>query len=142
MLDPDPRVAAIESDPKRYRVAQVVNLTGAGRPAPTAVGTRCHTAVGTRSVRKGPGGKTLPLTNEERRRFLRALAEHGNVAYAAEHGGRSRACFYHHRKQDDSFAHAWAQARAGAGGRINRPTIKQRQRAEARAGAAAAGGLS
>jgi hypothetical protein len=126
----------------KYRVAEVLRLMGSGRLVLTSSGPRTQCAEVARAeapARKGPGGRTAPLTPDERERFLAALAEHGNVSYAAERGGKSRACFYHHRKHDPAFSQAWKEARSGVGGRENRITIRQRARRLARAAAAADG---
>ena len=101
--------------------------------------TQCAEAVRVDAPRKGPGGRTAPLTTDERQRFLAALSEHGNVSYAAERGGKSRACFYHHRKHDAAFAQAWKDARSGLSGRENRMTIRQRARRMARSAAMESG---
>jgi hypothetical protein len=127
---------------EKYRVGEVLRLMGSGRLVLTSAGPRTQCAEVARieaAPRKGPGGRTAPLTPEERERFLAALAEHGNVSYAAERGGKSRACFYHHRKHDPAFSEAWKAARSGVGGRENRITIRQRARRLARAAAAAEG---
>ena len=124
---------------EKYRVGEVLRLMGSGRLVLTSAGPRTQCAEVARAPeappRKGPGGKTAPLTADERDRFLAALAEHGNVSYAAERGGKSRACFYHHRKHDPAFSQAWKEARLGVGGRENRITIRQRARRLARAAA-------
>jgi hypothetical protein len=119
---------------EHHRVADVLRLMGSGRIVLTSTGprTQCAEAARAQAARRGPGGKTAPLTTEERRRFLESLAEHGNVAFAADSGGKSRACFYHHRKHDPEFARAWAAARASVRGRVNRSTIRERARRQAR----------
>jgi len=121
-----------------HRVGEVLRLMGSGRLVLTSTGprTQCAEVARIEGARKGPGGKTAPLTEDERERFLRALAEHGNVSYAAERGGKSRACFYHHRKHDPEFSRAWSEARSNVGGRENRITIRQEARRLARAAAA------
>jgi hypothetical protein len=123
----------------QHRVADVMRRVGSGRIMLTAVGprTQCAEAGRLPAPRNGPGGKTAPLTDDERSRFLEALAEHGNVSYAAQRGGKSRACFYHHRKHDPSFSAAWNEARAKIEGRANRSTIREQARRSARAEAAA-----
>jgi hypothetical protein len=120
---------------EQHRTADVMRGMGSGRIVLTTSGPRsqCAEAGRLQVPRKGPGGKTAPLTDDERSRFLEALAEHGNVAYAAQLGGKSRACFYHHRKQDPSFSAAWQQARAKVEGRNNRSTIREKARRLARA---------
>jgi len=136
-------VAGYTGDVMRYleqhRVADVLRRMGSGRIVLTAVGPRSQCAEAGRlpAPRTGPGGKTAPLTDDERSRFLEALAEHGNVSYAAQRGGKSRACFYHHRKHDPSFLAAWDEARAKIDGRANRSTIREQVRRLARAEAAA-----
>ena len=128
----------VRSYMEAHRVAEVLRLMGSGRLVLTSGGprTQCAEVARLEAPRKGPGGRTAPLTEEERARFLAALAEHGNVSYAAERGGKSRACFYHHRKHDPEFAREWAEARANLTGRENRITIRQRARRLARAAAA------
>jgi hypothetical protein len=115
---------------EQYRVADVLRVMGSGRLVLTSTGprTQCAEAARAQAVRKGPGGKTAPLTEDERARFLEGLAEHGNVAYAASLGGKSRACFYHHRKHDAVFARAWDLARTRVTGRVNRSTIREQAR--------------
>lgn len=136
-------VSGYDGDLSRYleqhRVADVMRRMGSSRIVLTAAGPRsqCVEAGRLPAPRMGPGGKTAPLTDDERSRFLEALAEHGNVSYAAQRGGKSRACFYHHRKHDPSFLAAWDQARAKIDGRANRSTIREQARALARAEAAA-----
>jgi len=124
---------------EQHQVADVMRKMGSGRIVLTAVGPRsqCVEAGRLPIARKGPGGKTAPLTDDERSRFLEALAEHGNVSYAAQRGGKSRACFYHHRKHDPSFLAAWDEARAKIDGRANRSTIREQARRLARSEAAA-----
>jgi len=124
---------------EQHQVADVMRKMGSGRIVLTAVGPRsqCVEAARLPIARKGPGGKTAPLTDDERSRFLEALAEHGNVSYAAQRGGKSRACFYHHRKHDPSFLAAWDEARAKIDGRANRSTIREQARRMARSEAAA-----
>lgn len=119
---------------ERHRVADVLRLMGSGRIVLTSTGprTQCAQVERAQAMQRGPGGKTAPLTAEERNRFLESLARHGNVAYAADRGGKSRACFYHHRKNDPDFARAWAAARAQAHGRINRSTIREQTRRQIR----------
>jgi hypothetical protein len=51
-----------------------------------------------------------PLTNESKRIFLEHLARYGNVSWAAERIGKSRACLYEHRQKDTLFAAAWRRA--------------------------------
>lgn len=136
-------IAGYTGDVLRYldqhRVADVMRRMGSGRIVLTAAGPRsqCFEAARLPATRRGPGGKTAPLTDDERARFLEALAEHGNVSYAAQRGGKSRACFYHHRKHDPSFLAAWDEARAKIDGRANRSTIREEARRLARAEAAA-----
>jgi hypothetical protein len=136
-------IAGYTGDAHRYleqhRVADVMRRIGSGRIVLTAAGPRsqCAEAARLTLTRKGPGGKTAPLTDDERSRFLEALAEHGNVSYAAQRGGKSRACFYHHRKHDPSFLAAWDAARAQMDGRDNRSTIREQARRIARAESAA-----
>jgi hypothetical protein len=49
--------------------------------------------------------------NEERRdRFLRALAEHGQVNYACKLAGCSTVTAYQRRQRDEEFAQAWKDA--------------------------------
>jgi hypothetical protein len=124
---------------EHHRVAEVMRRMGSSRIVLTAAGPRsqCFEAARLPLARKGPGGKTAPLTDDERARFLEALAEHGNVSYAAQRGGKSRACFYHHRMHDPSFLAAWDEARAKIDGRANRSTIREEARRLARAEAAA-----
>jgi len=124
---------------ERHRVADVMRRMGSGRIVLTAAGPRSQCAEAARLPveRKGRGGKTAPLTDDERARFLEALAEHGNVSYAAQRGGKSRACFYHHRKHDPSFLSAWDEARAKVDGRVNRSTIRELARRLSRAEAVA-----
>lgn len=124
---------------ERHRVADVMRRLGSGRIVLTAAGPRSQCAEAARLPfeRKGRGGKTAPLTDDERARFLEALAEHGNVSYAAQRGGKSRACFYHHRKHDPSFLAAWDEARAKVDGRANRSTIRELARSLSRAEATA-----
>lgn len=135
-------IAGYTGDVLRYldqhRVADVMRRMGSGRIVLTAAGPRsqCFEAARLPATRNGPGGKTAPLTDDERSRFLEALAEHGNVSYAAQRGGKSRACFYHHRKHDPSFLAAWDEARAKIDGRANRSTIREEARRLARAEAA------
>ncbi len=125
----------------KYRVGEVLRLMGSGRLVLTSTGprTQCAEAARVEAPRKGPGGRTAPLTADERERFLAALSEHGNVSYAAERGGKSRACFYHHRKHDPEFSRAWKDARSGLSGRENRMTIRQRARRLARSAAMESG---
>jgi hypothetical protein len=136
-------IAGYTGDVLRYldqhRVADVMRRMGSGRIVLTAAGPRsqCFEAARLPATRTGPGGKTAPLTDDERSRFLEALAEHGNVSYAAQRGGKSRACFYHHRKHDPSFLAAWDAARAKIDGRANRSTIREQARRLARVEAAA-----
>jgi len=136
-------VAGYTGDVLRYldqhRVADVMRRMGSGRIVLTAAGPRsqCVEAGRLPVPHKGPGGKTAPLTDDERARFLEALAEHGNVSYAAQRGGKSRACFYHHRKHDPSFLAAWDDARSKIDGRANRSTIREQARRLARSDAAA-----
>lgn len=136
-------VSGYTGDVMRYlelhRVADVMRRMGSGRIVLTAAGPRSQCAEAARLPveRRGPGGKTAPLTDDERSRFLEALAEHGNVSYAAQQGGKSRACFYHHRQHDLSFRAAWDEARGKIEGRENRSTIREEARRLARAEAAA-----
>lgn len=122
----------------QHRVADVMRRMGSGSIVLTTAGPRsqCVEAARLPTTRRGPGGKTAPLTDDERARFLEALAEHGNVSYAAQRGGKSRACFYHHRKHDPSFLAAWDEARAKIDGRANRATIREQARRVTRAEAA------
>ena len=135
-------VGGYTGDPLRYleehRVTDVMRRMGSGRIVLTAAGPRsqCVEAGRLPGPRTGPGGKTAPLTDDERTRFLEALGEHGNVSYAAQRGGKSRACFYHHRKHDPTFLAAWNEARARIDGRANRSTIREQARRLARAEAA------
>jgi len=124
---------------EQHRIAGVLRMMGSGRLVLTAAGPRSQCAEAPRLsvTRKGPGGKTAPLTEDERMRFIEALAEHGNVSYAAQRGGKSRACFYHHRKHDAAFRRAWDEARLKTAGRVNRSTIREEARRVARAEAAA-----
>jgi hypothetical protein len=137
-------IGDVQAYMETHRVAEVLRLMGSGRLVLTSSGprTQCAEVARTEAPRKGPGGRTAPLTADERERFLTALAEHGNVSYAAERGGKSRACFYHHRKHDPEFSRAWSEARSHLDGRENRITIRQRARRLARAAAAQSGDAS
>ena len=112
-----------------HRVAETLRHMGAMRVVLTKDGLRtdCNGTAITAPENKRPGGKTAPLSATERRIFLEALAEHGNVSFAAERGGKSRACFYHHRKYDSQFRAAWDNARIEHQGRNNRVTIREEE---------------
>jgi hypothetical protein len=112
-----------------HRVAETLRQMGSARVVLTKDGLRtdCGGSAVSTPAKKRPGGKTAPLTAEERHVFLEALAEHGNVSFAAERGGKSRACFYHHRKLDPEFKAAWDDARRRHRGRNNRVTIREEE---------------
>lgn len=50
------------------------------------------------------------VTDATRETFLAALSETGNVTMAASAAGLSRQSLYRHRKTDQAFAEAWAEA--------------------------------
>jgi hypothetical protein len=54
--------------------------------------------------------KKLKLTRERRERFLRVLADTGNVSTAVEIAGTSRTRVYELRNRDTVFAKAWDEA--------------------------------
>lgn len=112
-----------------HRVAETLRRMGSQRVVLTSDGLRtdCGGAFIESEPPRKPGGKTAPLAPDEKQRFLDTLASHGNVSFAAEVGGKSRACFYHHRKHDAAFRVAWDEARARHRGRENRVTIRERE---------------
>lgn len=62
--------------------------------------------------------KRLKLTKARQERFLKALAETGNVTAAVAMAGTSRTRVYELRKTDAAFAAAWGEAEEIAADRL------------------------
>ena len=111
----------------RNHVADILRQVGSDRVFLTADGLRkgCDCDEPGEKIEAPTPPKNAPLTDAEKDKFIDALSAYGNVSWAVEQVGRSRACLYLHRDGDPEFRRRWDDARRRVGSRYNRVSVRR-----------------